>query len=110
MPVASLERAQTTAACAYASTIEEGTRREENHFRWWRCERGGLSVDGYVEGGMTLAAGWGVGGGMACAAITVAKRGQRDSNSQPSDLESDALPLRHTPMVCYPYYEQRTDG
>ena len=25
-----------------------------------------------------------------------ALRGQRDSNSQPSDLESDALPLRHT--------------
>ena len=28
----------------------------------------------------------------------LAKWGQRDSNSQPSDLESDALPLRHTPV------------
>ena len=26
--------------------------------------------------------------------------GQRDSNSQPTDLESDALPLRHTPLLC----------
>ena len=34
------------------------------------------------------------------------KWGQRDSNSQPSDLESDALPLRHSPLLwvakhCY---------
>ena len=34
---------------------------------------------------------------MACAAMTLAKWGQRDSNSQSSDLESDALPLRHSP-------------
>ena len=26
--------------------------------------------------------------------------GQRDSSSQPSDLESDALPLRHSPLVA----------
>ena len=27
---------------------------------------------------------------------------QRDSNSQPFDLESDALPLRHTPLIFRP--------
>ncbi len=58
VPVAFLERAQTTAACALASTIEVSTWREENYFPWWRSERGGYSIDGYAVGGMTRAPGW----------------------------------------------------
>jgi hypothetical protein len=32
--------------------------------------------------------------------MTSKHRGQRDLNSQPSDLVSDALPLRHAPYVA----------
>ena len=42
--------------------------------------------------------------------LTHQQWGQRDSNSQPSDLESDALPLRHTPDEVEFDLQEKTDA